>query len=176
MSGENESFLGRWSRRKAEEKTGQPPAKTLQEAAEEQTTEATRGKAAEKPEEKPEEPFDLSKLPSIESLGKDSDYTMFMQKGVPDDLRLKAIRRMWATDPSIAGPDLLDMHAWDYTGNDGLRPLVAPALEAVAAAAKELIERSREAAKDKPPAADESPEAKTTENDPPDESPPQGRG
>jgi hypothetical protein len=161
MSGENESFLGRWSRRKAEEKTEQPPAKTLQEAAEEQTTEATRGK----PAEKPEEPFDLSKLPSIESLGKDSDYSMFMQKGVPEELRLKAIRRMWATDPSIAGPDLLDMHAWDYTGTDGLKPLVAPAIEAVAAVAKELLEKQREAKSGSPQAPAESPAPETAENE-----------
>jgi hypothetical protein len=175
VSGE-ENFLSRWSRRKAEEKADELPAKAAEVTAEEKAAKAHTEKLAEKAAEPAEEPLDLSTLPSIESLGKDSDYTMFMQKGVPDDLRLKAIRRMWATDPSIAGPDLLDMHAWDYTGNDGLRPLVAPAIEALAAAAKELVERSREAAKDKPSAAGESPEAKTTEVDPLDEIPPQGRG
>ncbi len=171
MSGE-ENFLSRWSRRKSEEQAEQPPAKPTEGAAEEKHAEQAPGK----PAEETEAPLDLSKLPSIESLGKDSDYTMFMQKGVPDDLRLKAIRRMWATDPSIAGPDLLDMHAWDYTGNDGLRPLVAPVIEAVAAVAKELVERSREAVPGTPPAAGESPEARTTESQPPDEPAPRGRG
>jgi hypothetical protein len=175
MSGE-ENFLSRWSRRKAAEETAekaeQAPAKTTEAATEEKHAEGPTGK----PAERAEEPLDLSKLPSIESLGKDSDYTMFMQKGVPDDLRLKAIRRMWATDPSIAGPDLLDMHAWDYTGTEGLRPLVAPVIEAVAAVAKELVERSRETASDKPAAPRDSPEAQSAEKDPPDEPSPRDRG
>jgi hypothetical protein len=147
MSDEPEGFLKRWSRRKAAE---EPAAVT--ETAEERPIETIEPTVEGKPDEKPEEPFDLSKLPSIESLGKDSDYSMFMHKAVPDDLRLKALRRMWTTDPVLAAPDLLDMHAWDYTGNDGIKPLVTPALQAIAAAAREALERARKSAEsaDKP--------------------------
>ena len=175
MSGE-ENFLARWSRRKAEDKAAgkaePPPAKTAEAPAEEKSPEPATGETAGKAEE----PVDLSKLPSLESLGKDSDYSMFMRKGVPEDLRLKAIRRMWATDPSIAGPDLLDMHAWDYTGTDGLKPLVAPAIEAVAAAAKELVERQRASKAEAAQPSGESPAAETAENPPPPEAPEKGRG
>jgi len=136
----DESFLARWSRRKQEVETPASPVKGAELKTEPQ------------PEQKPEEGFDLSKLPSIESLGKDSDYSMFMHKAVPEDLRLKALRRMWSTDPALAVPELLDIHAWDYTGNDGIKPLVSPALEAIAAAAREAAERARQAVTDaKPP-------------------------
>ncbi len=163
MSREDEGFLTRWSRRKQEAEKTEPPAAAdgdikLVEGALEQTGEAG-------PTQKPEEAFDLSKLPAIESLGKDSDYSMFMHKAVPDDLRLKALRRMWASDPMLAAPDLLDMHQLDYTGNDGVRPLVHPALEALAAAAKELAERARKAASEKEAPAD-SPGGESAETGP----------
>ncbi len=153
MSREEEPFLARWSRRKQE---AEKPDQARAEAGEEKPA----GTPATAPEAKPEEAFDLSKLPSIESLGQNSDYSMFMHKAVPDELRLKALRRMWATDPMLAAPDLLDMHQWDYTGNDGIKPLVTPALEALAAAARELTERARKAASEKR----EPPESAKTES------------
>lgn len=159
MSTGDESFLSRWSRRKQEAETAPPverPAETAVPAGE---------VTAPKPEPKPEEEFDLSKLPAIESLGKDSDYSMFMHKAVPDNLRLQALRRMWATDPVLGAPDLLDMHQWDYTGTDGIKPLVTPALEAIAAMAREAAERARKAALEEKPAT-ESPPAETAEKGP----------
>lgn len=159
---DDEGFLARWSRRKTAEQVAEPVA--------EQGADDGADKAAPQAAEKAEAPFDLSQLPSLESLGKDSDYSLFMQKGVPEDLRLKAIRRMWQTDPSIAGPDLLDMHAWDYTGTEGLRPLVAPAIEAVAAVAKELMERSKDTPDAaKPDSPGEPPEAQASSAVPKDE-------
>lgn len=166
MSGDEEGFLKRWSRRKAgEAEAADKPAEGASE---------TPAVVADEPAgEKAEEAFDLSKLPSIESLGKDSDYSMFMHKAVPDDLRLKALRRMWTTDPVLAAPDLLDMHAWDYTGNDGLKPLVTPALEAIAAAAREALERAQKAAEKRDP---ESPETPETAKAPPTDDPEQASG
>ncbi len=165
MSGD-ETFIERWSRRKqnAQEPVAAPPAVTA--APGDTPAELTEPPPGAHPPAttpappKADEPFDLSKLPSIENLGRESDYSMFMHKAVPDDLRLKALRRMWQTDPVMAAPDLLDMHAWDYTGNDGLRPLVAPAIQAVAAAAKEFLDRSKESkateTKNPPPAPEAS--------------------
>lgn len=45
--------------------------------------------------------FDITKLPSIESLGPGSDLKAFMQPGVPEELRLRAMRRLWSVDPAI---------------------------------------------------------------------------
>ena len=87
---------------------------------------------------------------------------MFMHKAVPEELRLKALRRMWSTDPALAVPELLDIHAWDYTGTDGIKPLVSPALEALAAQAREAAEHLRKAAlEEKSPG--ESPAAETAD-------------
>jgi hypothetical protein len=126
----DEKFLQRWSRLKQasdeEDQASIPPVP--QDAP----------KAA--PTEEKKEPLDLSKLPSVDSLTRDSDYTVFMQPGVPDDLRAKALRRLWQTSPELAGPDLMDMHAFDYTGVDGPRPLVAPALNALGAIARSVVE------------------------------------
>jgi hypothetical protein len=38
-------------------------------------------------------------LPDIESLTKDADFTVFMRPGVPDEVRVKALRRLWTLDP-----------------------------------------------------------------------------
>jgi hypothetical protein len=106
-----------------------------------------------------EKPVDLAKLPSIESLGPNSDYSMFMRKGVPEDLRMKALRRMWLTDPVLAGPEVLDMYAWDYTGVDGHKPLVRPAMEAVAAVAKGVQDAIKKAEAEGPDASAPEPVA-----------------
>lgn len=44
-----------------------------------------------------------------------SDYTRFMQHGVPDAVRNKALRQLWASDPIMANMD--GLHDWwdDYT-------------------------------------------------------------
>ena len=164
---DEENFLSRWSRRKAgeasaasaEAKPGDAPAETP-------------AAAPQKPEE---EPFDLSQLPSIESLGRESDYSMFMHKAVPEDLRLKALRRMWTSDPALAAPELMDIHAWDYTGNEGIKPLVTPALEALAAAAREALERARKATKESEPLAD-SPRPAEAGKTPPEDGPERSSG
>ena len=52
-------------------------------------------------------------LPDIESLDKDSDYTPFMQEGVPDELKNLALRALWRSDPVLANLDGLN----DYEEN-----------------------------------------------------------
>lgn len=165
--GEDEGFLQRWSRRKTAETAVAPEPVPVDVPAEKPE--------AVPPEKAVEEPFDLSKLPSIESLGKNSDYSMFMHKAVPEDLRLQALRRMWTTDPVLAAPDLLDMHQLDYTGNDGVRPLVHPALDAIAALAKEALERSRRAA-DTPKGEGDSPDETEAVESAPDDAPKSSSG
>ncbi len=45
--------------------------------------------------------FDITKLPSIDSLMPGSDLKPFMQAGVPEELRHRAMRRLWSIDPAI---------------------------------------------------------------------------
>jgi hypothetical protein len=115
MSDKDESFAQRWSRLKQqarddENKLAEAPPPNLP---------APIGAADEPPPasgDKPEEekPFDPASLPPVESLTKDSDYSLFMRPEVPEDLRQKALRRLWAADPVLSAPDPLDMHNLDY--------------------------------------------------------------
>ena len=51
----------------------------------------------------------------FDALDISSDYTRFMQPGVPDAIRQKALRKLWASDPVLAMPDLLNDYMGDYT-------------------------------------------------------------
>jgi hypothetical protein len=109
---DDEGFAQRWSRlkqeaREAEERTKAPPPAAAAAPAE--------GKTKQKDEAKKEEkPFDPADLPPVESLTKDSDYSPFMRAEVPEELRQKALRRLWASDPVLSSPELFDMHTLDY--------------------------------------------------------------
>jgi hypothetical protein len=61
------------------------------------------------------DPKVVAELPPVDSLGKDSDYSPFMREGVPQALRLAALKKLWASDPALAAPDPLDLHNLDYT-------------------------------------------------------------
>ncbi len=54
-------------------------------------------------------------LPDIESLTKDSDFTVFMREGVPEDIRRLALRRLWRSDPVFANLDGLRDYGEDYS-------------------------------------------------------------
>lgn len=102
-----ENFLSRWSRRKLE--TGQQ----RDEAVSDREPEAKQTKADEpldqenasdqKAEGAPgsEPAFDLTKLPSLESITAETDIRLFLQKGVPAELSRAALRRAWSADPAI---------------------------------------------------------------------------
>lgn len=119
--GDDEGFLARWSRRKSE--TGDEPdaatadrsgeaAKPGSEApAETRTDSDAREPAAEVP-------FDISSLPSIESIQADTDLTPFFRPGVPSGLRHAALRRMWVTDPAIRDFVGLQEYDWDFNSGD----------------------------------------------------------
>jgi len=96
----DETFLSRWSRLKHGERKG--------EVAPVQKDEAPTPNAAE---EKKDETLEL---PSIESLTKDSDFSVFMKAGVPDALRNRALRKLWETDPSLYAHDGLTDYGADY--------------------------------------------------------------
>ena len=104
---EDDRFLSRWSQRK-------------RLALEEARKAAEAAPAAPEPVAE-EEPFDLSTLPDLESLTPETDISLFLQKGVPDELRNVALRKMWALDPAIRDymGDALD-YAWDWNAPGGV--------------------------------------------------------
>ena len=112
---EPENFLERWSKRKLAkgeqaleqdvgapqgENENQPPAPAME-------TNATN--AASDSQE-----FDRASLPPIESIGADTDVTVFLRPGIPSDLTRAALRRAWSSDPAIRDFVGLVENGWDF--------------------------------------------------------------
>jgi hypothetical protein len=78
------------------------------------------GRATAKPDD---DAIDPATLPPLESLGPDSDYTVFLKKGVPETLRIAAMRKAWMSDPFIRDFRGPAEYALDYTTSEfDLRP------------------------------------------------------
>jgi len=137
----DEGFLKRWSRRKRAEtpppahdaESAERPPSNLPSQAEEglsapppRSGEGQEGvpQQARGPQEKPDdEAVDPASLPPLESLGPDSDYTVFLKKGVPEALRIAALRKAWVSDPFIRDFRGPAEYALDYTSAEfELRP------------------------------------------------------
>jgi hypothetical protein len=122
---EPENFLSRWLRRK-HEADQKPDARDAEHAPDvaPPTTEAKVGQAAPDKAAGPE--FDLSTLPSIESIDAGTDIRGFFQKGVPLELTRAALRRAWTADPAIRDFIEVAENQWDFaTGSNlpGFGPL-----------------------------------------------------
>jgi hypothetical protein len=114
---EPEDFLTRWSRRKraAAESESQEPGLAATPARESAPADPA---ASAQPAAKAEAEFDLSTLPSIDSIGPDTDMSVFMKPGVPASLRHAALRRVWVTDPAIRDFKGLQEYDWDFNSLD----------------------------------------------------------
>ena len=64
--------------------------------------------------------FDLTALPAIDSIAVDGNVRMFLQSGVPEDLKRSALRRMWVTDPAIRNFIGVAENQWDFTDPKGI--------------------------------------------------------
>ena len=134
---DDESFLGRWSRRKrsggAALVVAPPATETMTETAGETpaAAEPRRGpplphaarlpRDAQLPQETsadetaPATDDAVAELPDIDSLDKDSNYTAFMRDGVPEHLRRLALRKLWLGSPVHSIIDGLDDYDDDFT-------------------------------------------------------------
>jgi hypothetical protein len=114
----DESFLERWSRRKREivrEDTIDDAAAAPAHADDH------RGQQPPAPAEHADAPaFDISQLPSIDSITASTDIRPFLAPGVPASLRHAALRRVWSADPTIRDFVGLAENAWDFTAPDGV--------------------------------------------------------
>jgi hypothetical protein len=59
--------------------------------------------------------FNPEMLPSLDSIDGKTDISVFMQPGVPTDLRVAALRRAWSADPEIRDFKGLAEIDWDFT-------------------------------------------------------------
>ncbi len=101
MSGD--SFLSRWTQRK----------QAVREAELRDAAARAEPPAPVMPAD--EAAFDPATLPPIESLTAESDFSVFLAKGVPEALRRQALRKLWLTEPSVLEYKPLVEYNWDFT-------------------------------------------------------------
>lgn len=116
---DQENFLSRWSRRKRDtaNENAQPdkPAATGPDKPAEPGPDATLAVAGTTPAAASAPEFDLTKLPSLDSIGANTDIRVFLQPGVPSALKHAALRRAWSADPAIRDYIGPADYAWDFT-------------------------------------------------------------
>ena len=116
---EPKNFLERWSRRKRAVADTPPPQKD--EIAPQEKTDAAPPPAPDVPKDTSDgEPFDLASLPSIESIGANTDVRAFLRPGVPPELTRAALRRAWSSDPAIRDFVGLVENGWDFNDPNGM--------------------------------------------------------
>jgi hypothetical protein len=110
MAESDDSFVGRWSRLKQGERLRDEtagPRESEPVPAVPQTGEA-----------KPADPADsaaVEHLPDIDSLDESADFTVFLKEGVPEELRKRALRKLWRLNPVFANLDGLNDYDEDFT-------------------------------------------------------------
>ena len=112
MSEDGKNPLSRWSERKIRARKGEEIPETV---ADEAPAEVPAEMPAEIDEEEEVSAEVVEQLPDIDSLDKDSDYSPFMGKGVPEHLKRLALRKLWRSDPLLAGVDGLVDYGEDFT-------------------------------------------------------------
>ncbi len=152
MTGGDDGFLSRWSRRKrdtAATQPGTPPEGPLDLPVEPET-------GPDAPPDAHPDPIadaELAALPRIEDLTAGSDITGFLRPGVPRALKNAALRQIWMATPAIR--DYCDPavdYAWDWNTPGGVPgDGCAPAPEVAARMMRDLFAPR---APQTPPAAD----------------------
>lgn len=135
---DSDDFLTRWSRRKRKAAKALPIEDEAQVAADAELRETatvpkvspelperTKKDEAKNPpatiDPRPEQPaFDISKLPSVDSITAETDIRVFLSAGVPPALRRAALRRAWSADPKIRDFIEVAENQWDF--NSGVFP------------------------------------------------------
>jgi hypothetical protein len=110
-------FLTRWAHRKQTAQRGpgtDAEAKPFQEATVPPAVLAGETAADAEPV------FDPATLPKVEDLTAESDITAFLSKGVPDEIKRLALRRVWALDPQIRDFIEVAENQYDWNAVDGV--------------------------------------------------------
>lgn len=107
-----DGFVARWSRRKRGEDAPEDGPAPLEAESRE-------------PAAEPSEDEIVAQLPDIDSMDESADFTVFLKKGVPEELRKRALRRLWRLNPVFANLDGLNDYDEDFntvtTLLDGLK-------------------------------------------------------
>jgi hypothetical protein len=116
MTDHDESALARWSRRKREASAAAKAGMDRQDAKPDVAKEAPPNteSSSESRAEEAEPQVSVEDLPDVETLTYESDFTVFLQRGVPDALRSMALAKLWRSDPILANLDGLNDYDDDY--------------------------------------------------------------
>lgn len=137
---QNDGFLGRWSRRKVQARTGRPVEEPPQPVAP-KVAPSGMGDAADLPVNVPQARTDAAEpaieteaptltLDDVKSLTHDADFQPFVARGVAPEVRNAAFKKLF-TDPHFNVMDGLDIYIDDYSLPD---PLPASTLAQLASA------------------------------------------
>ena len=103
---DEDGFLSRWSRRKIEGAPEELPEVAPEPAPPEDAAE-TRSDA---------EILAELNLPDPDTLGPGDDFSGFLKASLPEHLRVRALRRLWRSNPVFAHLDGLNEYDGDFTG------------------------------------------------------------
>ncbi|WP_271899258.1 DUF3306 domain-containing protein [Candidatus Phyllobacterium onerii] len=119
---DQESFVARWSRLKiSQEKDASQRDLDLSVEVPDMASPSQPPTLDTIPDVHPIEPvFDPETLPSVESIIPGTDIRAFLQLGVPEELKIKALRRAWSTDPAIRDFIGIAENQWDFTAPNGI--------------------------------------------------------
>ncbi len=120
---EGGGFLGRWAARKAEARKAEQESERPQTREREREMPAKAGPsggespaAGPGPEAESEEEL-LARLglPAPETLRPGDDFAAFMKAAIPQAIRRRALRRLWAINPDLANLDGLIDYGEDFS-------------------------------------------------------------
>jgi len=121
MAAEDDNFFSRWSRRKAQVRSGEPtpaepppPAHPVARQVAEPVAGVSRPTPVAAPAEPQEAPPPLPTLDEAAALTPESDFTRFVARGVPTEVRNAAVKKLFA-DPHFNVMDGLDIYIDDYS-------------------------------------------------------------
>jgi len=149
-NGQPENFLTRWSSRKLANRT---PSARQDAHAEHEPHDANgtveNGVVAKEGKDghaQDTQPFDVARLPPLDSIGADTDIAAFLHRDVPPELTRAALRRAWTSDPAIKNFVGLVENGWDFNDPSAMSGFGPISAEEVARLAGKIIEALPEAA------------------------------
>ena len=153
---DDETFVRRWSRRKSaarsqlsdSEPAPAAPAAPAGPAPVPPSAAPTAGGP-----DGPDAEGDPAFLPDIESLTYGSDFTVFLRAGVPAEIRKRALRQLWRSDPVLANLDGLVEYGEDYS-QIGITPQIVRTAYQVGRGMLDRIEAAAAPSPAEPPAVE----------------------
>ncbi len=151
MSEDIGTRLSRWSQRKLAARRGEAGEEVEEAPRDDEKPAAPATPVAPTAEGTPADAEATPVLPPVEELTRDSDYTVFLAKNVPESIKNAALRKLWASDPVFSVLDGLNDYCEDFNATYEPISLAQTAYKVGKGYFDEIAEKLE-------PAADDSPE------------------